>query len=94
MIFNLKVELLTELLTELMKEKIYKYIIEKNSTVTTQEIIEQFFHVYDQYPPQMETIVESMLDNDPRFVRDEIGEWFIPKKHEEQDLAEISFSIV
>jgi len=77
-----------------MKEKIYKYIIEKNSTVTTQEIIEQFFHVYDQYPPQIETIVESMLKDDPRFVRNEIGEWYIQKKHEQQSLAEISFSIV
>ena len=77
-----------------MKEKIYKYIEEKDKKVSTQEIIEQFFHVYDQYPPQMETIVESMLIDDPRFVRNEIGEWFIQKKHEKQNLTDVTFSIV
>jgi hypothetical protein len=77
-----------------MKEKIYKYIVEKDRKVSTQEIIEKFFHVYDHYPPQMETIVESMLNDDPRFVRDEIGEWHVQKKHKSQNLPDVVFSIV
>jgi len=77
-----------------MIEKIYKYLVEKDSKVSTQEIIEKFFHVFNQYPPQMETIVESILKDDSRFVRDEIGEWYIQKKYEKQNLADVVFSIV
>jgi len=77
-----------------MKEKIYKYIVEKDSKVSSQEIIEKFFHVYDHYPSQMETIIESILKDDPRFVHDEVGEWHVQKKHESQNLADVVFSIV
>jgi len=77
-----------------MKEKIYKYISEKNSKVSTQEIIEKFFHVYNQYPPQIETIVESMLENDLRFVRDKIGQWHVQIKEESQKIFDVIFSII
>ncbi|UCE07298.1 MAG: nucleotide excision repair endonuclease, partial [bacterium] len=77
-----------------MKEKIYKYLVENDRKVSTQQIIEKFFHVYDHYPSQMEIIVESMLKDDPRFVHDEIGEWHVQKKHEKENLIDVVFSIV
>lgn len=77
-----------------MKEKIYKYLHDKAGSATTQEIVEQFFRVYGNYPPQMETIVESMLQDDPRFVRDETGEWQVQKKDTVLKLSELIFSIL
>ena len=77
-----------------MKEKIYKYIVERKRGVPSKEIIEKFFHVLDHYPQQMESIIESMLKDDPRFVRDEVGQWFVQKRYEKQDLTDVVFTIV
>ena len=76
-----------------LKEKIYSYIKERDQGVPPQEISEKFFHVLGQYPPGMDRIIESILQDDPRFVRDEIGEWHVQKKHVEPSLAEVEFSI-
>jgi hypothetical protein len=77
-----------------MKEKIYKYIQEKNQGVASQEISEKFFHLLGQSPPGMNQVIEAMLQDDPRFVRDEIGEWHVREKNSEQSLDEVEFSIV
>ncbi len=77
-----------------MKEKIFKYIKERDQGVTSQQISEKFFHVLGQYPKGLDHIIESMLQDDPRFVRDEIGEWHVQKKAEGENLADIIFSII
>lgn len=77
-----------------MKEKIYNYIKEKDRGVASPEISEKFFHVLGQSPPGMDRIIEAMLQDDPRFVRDETGKWHVQKKTAEQSLAELEFSIV
>lgn len=77
-----------------MKEKIYKYIHKRNRNVSTQEIVEQFFHVYSNYPPKMEKIVETILKDDARFVRDEIGEWQVHKDVASGSLSNVVFSII
>jgi len=76
-----------------MKEKIYKYLAQKKGGVTSKEIIEKFFKISNYHPPQMESIVESMLMEDNRFVRDEIGEWHINEINQEQNLESIIFTI-
>ncbi len=77
-----------------MKEKIYRYIKERDQGVTSREISEKFFHVLGQYPLELDRIIESMLQDDPRFVRDEIGEWHVQQKAECENLADIVFSII
>jgi len=77
-----------------MKEKIYHYLKERDQGVTSQEISEKFFHMLGHYPPKLDRIIESILLDDSRFVRDEIGEWHVNKKDEGENLAEIVFSIV
>ncbi|HEX9970553.1 MAG TPA: hypothetical protein VGD14_00645, partial [bacterium] len=77
-----------------MKEKIYHYLKERDQGVTSQEISEKIFHVLGQYPPELDRIIESMLRDDSRFVRDEIGEWHVNKKDEGESFADIVFSII
>lgn len=77
-----------------MKERIYKYLVEQNRTVSSQEIIEKFFHVLNHYPPQLENIVASILKDDPRFVRDQVAEWHVQKKDDGENLADVVFSII
>ncbi len=77
-----------------MKEKIYSYISEKNRPVSTQEIIEQFFHVFGTAPRQIVAIVAAMLSNDSRFFQDKNGDWMVIKKQEPEDLKALTFSII
>ncbi len=77
-----------------MKDKIYKYIADKNTHITPGEILEQFFHTYDNYSPEMDVIVDSLLKNDARFVKDANGKWDIRSAEAEKTLAQEIFSIV
>ncbi|MCI0493566.1 nucleotide excision repair endonuclease [candidate division KSB1 bacterium] len=77
-----------------MKEKIYHYIKERDQGVSSQEISEVFLHVLGQSPLGLDRIIESMLRDDSRFVRDEIGEWHVNKKDEGESFADIVFSII
>ena len=76
-----------------MKEKIYNYLVDKNKGVPPAEIIEEFFCVSGQYPSQMENVVDSILKNDERFIRDEVGEWSV-KKIRQRLLTDMMFSII
>ncbi len=76
-----------------MKEKIYNYLEAKNSSASTQELIRHFFHVHGSYPAQLEAIVSSLLQDDPRFIRDAQGHWRIQPQPDKSDLSEITFSI-
>lgn len=76
-----------------MKEKIYKYLADKNKSVPYKEIIEKFFYTSGHYPPQLENIVDNMLNDDDRFIRDGEKEWSV-KKIEPRLLTDMVFSIV
>ncbi len=77
-----------------MKEKIYKYLLEKHETITPEQILEKFFYTFDKPIPQAEKIVDSILSDDVRFVKEESGFWSVKKQEKKQSLHDIVFSII
>jgi len=77
-----------------MKEKIYQYLKAKGQYVTAEELLEQFFHVFNAQPDQMQRIIDSLLNSDPRFVKDEEGKWSVNVRTAPQPLNEKIFSII
>jgi len=76
-----------------MKEKIYKYLLEKES-LTPVEILEKYFFSFNTSISQADKIVDSLLINDSRFIKNEEGRWSIKRQPEKQSLKDIAFSII
>jgi len=81
-------------LCQFMKEKIYHFLEAKEGGASTQELIQRFFCVPGSYPSRFESILSSLLGDDPRFVRDEQGNWRVNPKLDRDDLARRIFSII
>ncbi len=77
-----------------MKEKIYKYLKEKDSKISTREIIKDFFHTNDNYSFQMEKVVDNLLLPDDRFVKDEQGKWEVTEISTDFDLNKMNYTII
>ena len=77
-----------------MKDKIYKYLKQKGEKVAPQEIITKIFHTNKKYPRQMEKIVDNLLRNDKRFVRDETGLWGVKERNEDLSLGKLDYIII
>lgn len=77
-----------------MKEKIYKYLKEKDTKISTREIIKDFFHTSDDYPFQIEKVVDDLLLPDDRFVKDEQGKWEVTEIKSDFDLNKMNYTII
>ena len=77
-----------------MKEKIYKYIAEQDSKVSSQDIMENLFCARGSYSIAMETILLTLVNKDNRFIRDESGLWSIKKDKTNISLDEIIFTLI
>ena len=77
-----------------MKEKIYKYLLQEQEKITSEKILEKFFYTFNETNPQAEKIVNSILSDDARFLKDESGVWSVKKHEEKQQLNNIVFSII
>ena len=60
-----------------MREKIYKYLLEEQDSITANQILEKFFFVSDKPISQAEKIVDSILMSDVRFVKEKNGHWTV-----------------
>lgn len=77
-----------------MKEKIYKYLLEKDARVSTEEILEQFFRIYGKQPENRNLIIDSILKDDDRFVKDVDGKWSAKKSSSGDSFSDRIFTIV